>query len=42
MSGLNVGMLSLDELELEQKISSGTEEEKKMARRVLPVISDHH
>jgi CBS domain containing-hemolysin-like protein len=42
MSGLNVGMLSLDELELEQKISTGTEEEKRMARRVLPVISDHH
>mmetsp|Transcript_4800 Transcript_4800/g.8955 ORF Transcript_4800/g.8955 Transcript_4800/m.8955 type:complete len:430 (+) Transcript_4800:887-2176(+) len=42
MSGLNVGMLSLDELELEQKLASGTEEEKKMARKVLPVISNHH
>lgn len=42
MSGLNVGILSLDELELEQKLTSGTEEEKKMARRVLPVIGHHH
>lgn len=42
MSGLNVGMLSLDELELEQKLASGTDEEKKMARKVLPVISHHH
>lgn len=42
MSGLTVGLLSLDDLVLEMKLSSGTEEEQKQARRVLPIIQQHH
>lgn len=42
MSGLTVGLLSIDELELEMKLSNGTEEEKKMARSVLIITSNHH
>lgn len=42
MSGLNVGMLSLDELELEQKIATGTPAERKQASKILRVIDKHH
>jgi len=42
MSGLTVGYLSIDQLELELKLQNGTEEEKKHALAVLPVLEDHH
>jgi len=42
MSGLTVGLMSLDETELELKLASGTPQEQEQARRVLPVISKHH
>lgn len=42
MSGLTVGLMSLDETELELKLASGTPHEQEQARRVLPVISKHH
>ncbi|OMJ76944.1 hypothetical protein SteCoe_23569 [Stentor coeruleus] len=42
MSGLTVGMMSLDELDLEIKLQSGTEIEKKCAKKVIPVINRHH
>ena len=42
MSGLTIGLMSLDDLILEMKLASGTDEERKMARRVLPVITKHH
>ena len=42
MSGLTVGLMSLDEQELELKLTSGTVKEQEQARRVLPVISKHH
>jgi hypothetical protein len=42
MSGLTVGYLSIDQLELEMKLQNGTEEEKKYALAVLPVLEDHH
>lgn len=42
MSGLNVGLLSLDQMMLEMILATGSEEEKKMARRVLPIVRKHH
>lgn len=42
MSGLTVGYLSIDQLELEMKLQNGTEQEKKHALAVLPVLEDHH
>ncbi len=42
MSGLTVGLMSLDDLVLEMKLTSGTEEEKRQAKSVLPIISKHH
>jgi metal transporter CNNM len=42
MSGLTVGYLSIDDLVLELRMSTGTEEEKKHAERVLPVLADRH
>jgi metal transporter CNNM len=42
MSGLTVGLMSIDELELEMKLASGTAAEKRQAQRVLPVVSRHH
>ena len=42
MSGLTVGLLSIDDLVLEMKIKSGTEEEQNQASRLLPLISNHH
>jgi len=37
-----VGLLSIDERDLEIKIAVGTEQEKKMANTVLKIISNHH
>ena len=42
MSGLTVGYLSIDDLVLELKLSTGTEEEKTLAKKILPIISNHH
>jgi metal transporter CNNM len=42
MSGLTVGLLSIDILVLEMRIASGTDEEKMQAGRILPVVEKHH
>ena len=42
MSGLTVGYLSIDDLIMELKLTTGTTEEKHYARNILPVISNHH
>lgn len=42
MSGLTVGYLSIDDLVLELKLSTGTEQEKHYANRILPIINQHH
>lgn len=42
MSGLTVGLLSIDKLELEMKLENGTDQEKAAARRVLPILEKHH
>ena len=42
MSGLTVGYLSVDKLDIELKLRTGTREEKKNAKRVLAVIKHHH
>ena len=39
MSGLTVGLLSIDMLELEIKEQIGTEEEKKRVKKIIPVLS---
>lgn len=42
MSGLTVGLMSIDELELKMKLSTGSDLEKLYASKILPVLSDHH
>lgn len=42
MSGLTVGYLSIDDLVLELRAKSGTDEEKEQASKVLPILSDRH
>ena len=42
MSGLTVGYLSIDDLVMELKETSGTEEEKYYADLVLPILSNRH
>ncbi len=42
MSGLTVGYLSIDDLVLELKTSTGTDEEKDAAGKVLPVLANRH
>ena len=42
MSGLTVGLLSIDTLELEMKMIHGTEEQKRLATEVLPLLNKHH
>ena len=42
MSGLTVGLLSIDTLELEMKLIHGTDEQKKLAAEVLPLLNRHH
>ena len=42
MSGLTVGYLSIDDLTMELRMTSGTEEEKEVASKVLPVLSNRH
>lgn len=42
MSGLTVGLLSIDDLQLELKMKTGTEEEKRNAMIIQPIIAQHH
>jgi metal transporter CNNM len=42
MSGLTLGLMSLDSVEIEVLIRTGTAREKKWAQKVLPVISNPH
>ena len=42
MSGLTLGLLSLDHIEMEVLRRSGTETQKRLATRIMPVISDTH
>jgi len=42
MSGLTVGYLSIDDLVLELKTSTGTEEEKEFAKKILPILAKRH
>lgn len=42
MSGLTVGLLSIDMLELEIKEQIGSEEEKKSVKKIIPVLKKHH
>ena len=42
MSGLTVGYLSLDDLVLELKMTTGTDEEKRQANRVVPILVTRH
>ena len=42
MSGLTVGYLSVDQLTMELKENTGTEEEKAAAKIILPVLSNRH
>ena len=40
MSGLTVGYLSVDDLTMELKEANGTEEEKALSAKILPVLSN--
>ena len=42
MSGLTLGLLSLDGNQLEVLQAAGKEKEKKYARRIVPLIKKHH
>jgi len=42
MSGLTVGYLSIDELILELKMTTGSDEEKKQANIFLPLLHYNH
>ena len=42
MSGLTVGLLSIDEMDLEIKLTHGTAIEQKQAKKILAVIENHH
>jgi len=42
MSGLTVGYLSIDKLELEIKLKTGTQKEKDDANALLPILAKHH
>lgn len=42
MSGLTVGYLSIDDLVLELKEQTGSEEEKEQAKKVLPILHHNH
>ena len=41
-AGLTMGLLSLDKLKLKIKTMTGNEEERRHARAILPLLSDHH
>ncbi len=42
MSGLTVGYLSIHDLSLEIKLRTGTDQEMRAAKRVLPILAKHH
>jgi len=42
MSGLTVGYLSIDDLEVELKSINGTEKDKINAQKVLPILTQRH
>ena len=42
MSGLTVGYLSIDDLVLELRCTNGTDEEKRQASKVLPILAKRH
>ena len=42
MSGLTLGLLSLDSVELEVLLRSGTPKEQKYARKIIPLIKNGH
>ena len=42
MSGLTVGYLSIDELELDLKCTTGTEAEKSQAKAILNILKYRH
>ncbi|GFR41206.1 hypothetical protein Agub_g1876, partial [Astrephomene gubernaculifera] len=42
MSGLTLGLLSLDTVELEVLLRSGTAKEQKYARKIMPIVSNSH
>lgn len=42
ISGLTVGFMSIDDLVLELRQSTGTTEEKEQAKKVLPVLENRH
>lgn len=41
-SGLNLGMLALDKMRLEAIMTCGTDEEKRMVRKLHPLLADRH
>jgi hypothetical protein len=41
-AGLTMGLLSLDTLKLKIKAMTGTPEERRYAKQILPLLSDHH
>ena len=41
-AGLTMGFLSLDPFKMRILLKTGTEEEKKYVRRIVPVLQDHH
>jgi len=41
-AGMTIGLLSLDSLKLKIKLQVGTEMEKKYAKRILPLLENHH
>jgi metal transporter CNNM len=42
MSGLTLGLMSLDKVDMELLKRTGTEHEKRMAARITPIISNQH
>ena len=42
MSGFTVGYESIDELTLEVKLATGTDKEKRQAKKIIPIIHKHH
>ena len=42
MSGLTVGYCGIDYLDLELKLERGTPQEQAAARRVIPILKQHH
>eukprot|EP01128_Nolandella_sp_AFSM9_P012489 TRINITY_DN9330_c0_g1_i2.p1 TRINITY_DN9330_c0_g1~~TRINITY_DN9330_c0_g1_i2.p1 ORF type:complete len:527 (-),score=95.35 TRINITY_DN9330_c0_g1_i2:134-1549(-) len=42
MSGLTMGLMSLDKLTLRILAESGTPDQKKYAKKIIPLISNHH